>query len=319
MTRINRAWTAILLGALAAISNVAGLDAQTVSSLGVGLHRIEVRSTADGSMQPSYLAVPASSADASGGMPLVVMLHTWNSDLEARYTRIESDVVPRGWLALTPNFRGQNNHPEACGSLLAQQDILDTVAWVRSRFPVDEKRIYLVGWSGGGFMAMLMAARYPDMWAAASAGAGISDLRAWYEQHQTGTFGSDLRRCFGGAPSDSESIARRYRDQSPITYLRPGLGVPLDLAAGKDDPEVSVRHTLEAFRALAPDALSEQEIANLLADAASLPPVEDAESLIPRRLYLRRTAGQVRVTVFDGKHEWFYRASLQWLEQHRRP
>ena len=319
MTRINRARTAILLGALVEISNVAGPDAQTVSSLGAGLHRIEVRSTADGSMQPSYLAVPASSADASGRMPLVVMLHTWNSDLEARYTRIEGDVVPRGWLALTPNFRGQNNHPEACGSLLAQQDILDAVAWVRSRFPADEKRIYLIGWSGGGFMAMLMAARYPNMWAAASAGAGISDLRAWYEQHQTDTFGSDLRRCFGGAPSDSESVARRYRDQSPITYLRPGLGVPLDLAAGKDDPEVSVRHTLEAFRALAPDALSEQEIANLLADAASLPSIEDAESLIPRRLYLRRTAGQVRATVFDGKHEWFYRSSLRWLEQHRRP
>ena len=270
-------------------------------------------------MQPSYLAVPASGADASGGMPLVVMLHSWNSDLEARYTRIESDVVPRGWLALTPNFRGKNNHPEGCGSLLAQQDILDAVAWVRGRFPVDEKRLYLVGWSGGGFMVMLMAARYPSLWAAASAGAGISDLRAWYEEHQTDTFGADLRACFGGAPSDSESIARRYRDQSPLTHLRPGLGVPLDLAAGKDDPEVSVRHTLEAFRALAPDAVSELEIARLLADSASLPPVEERDSSIPRRLYLRRTAGQARITVFDGKHEWFYRASLQWLEQHRRP
>lgn len=314
--RTRSGTAAVLLGALAAMT---GSYAQTIPPLGAGLHRIEVQSTADGTMQPSYLAVPASAADARRRMPLVVMLHTWNSDLEARYTRIESDVLPRGWLALTPNFRGPNNHPEGCGSVLAQQDILDAVTWVRSRFPVDERRVYLIGWSGGGFMTMLMAARYPHLWAAASAGAGISDLGAWYEEHRTGTHGSELRACFGGAPSDSESVARRYREQSPITYLRPGLNVPLDLAAGKDDPEVSVRHTLKAFRALAPDALSEEEIARLLADADNLPPVVDRESMIPRRLILTRTAGQTRVTIFDGKHEWFYKESLRWLEQYPRP
>jgi pimeloyl-ACP methyl ester carboxylesterase len=318
MPRINRATTVILLGLLAEISKVPGPYAQAGTAMGAGLHRIEVPSTTDGSMQRSYLVVPSSGAASSGRMPLVVILHTWSSDLEARFTRIENDVVPRGWLALTPNFRGQNNHPQACGSLLAQQDILDAIAWVRSRFPVDEKRIYLVGWSGGGFMALLMASRYPNIWAAASVGAGISDLQAWYEEHQGDTFGSDLRACFGGAPSDSESIARRYREQSPITYLRPDLDVPLDLAAGKDDPVVSVRHTLKAFRALAPDALSEQEIANLLTGAANLHQVADRDALIPRRLYLRRTAGEARVTVFDGKHEWFYRASLEWLERHHR-
>ena len=124
-----------------------------------------------------------------------------------------------------------------------------------------------------------------------------------------------MRACFGGAPSDSESIARRYQDQSPITYLGPDLSVPLDLAAGKDDPEVSVRHTLEAFRALAPDALSEQEITTFLADSAKLSPIEGGDPLIPRRLYLRRTAGKARITVFEGKHEWFYKAALEWLRQ----
>ena len=317
MARVNRATIWILTGALVAVFSSTRPYAQTGPSLGAGVHRIEVRSTADRSMQPSYLVVP-SKADASGRLPLLVVLHTWSFDLEARFTRIEDDVVPRGWLALTPNFRGQNNHPQACGSSLAQQDILDAVAWVRSHFPVDEKRIFLVGWSGGGFMTMLMAARYPRIWAAASAGAGISDLGAWYEEHNADQFGSDLRACFGGAPSDSASTARLYKDQSPITYLRPDLGVPLDLAAGKDDPQVSLRHTLNAFRALAPDALSEQDIATLLNDSGKLPPVE-GDPLIPRRLYLRRTAGKVRVTVFEGKHEWFYKASLDWLEQNRPP
>jgi dipeptidyl aminopeptidase/acylaminoacyl peptidase len=280
-----------------------------------------MRSTADGSTQPSYLVVPHSGADGTSSMPLVVMLHTWSTDLEQQFTRVEEDVVPRGWLVITPNFRGRNDHPEACGSPVAQQDILDAVAWVRSRFPVDEKRIYLLGWSGGGFMTMLMAARYPELWAAASAGAGISDLNAWYEEHRDDDIGAQLRGCFGAPPTQSESAARQYREQSPLTYLRPDLPVPIDLAAGRADPEVSVRHTLRAFRALAPDGLSEGEIETLLSAAAPLEPSDHLreDALFPVRIFLRRTAGHFRLTIFDGRHQWFYKPAIEWLARHRRP
>jgi hypothetical protein len=92
MTRVNRATLSVLTGALVGVLIGSSPNAQTGSSLGAGVHRIEVLSTADRSMQPSYLVVP-SSADGSGRMPLVVLLHTWGYDLEARFTWIESDVV----------------------------------------------------------------------------------------------------------------------------------------------------------------------------------------------------------------------------------
>jgi dipeptidyl aminopeptidase/acylaminoacyl peptidase len=250
------------------------------------------------------------------------MLHTWGYDLEQRFDLLEAETEARGWLLLQPNFRGRNDHPAACGSPLAQQDILDAVSWVRSHHSVDERRIYVLGWSGGGFMTMLMAARYPQTWAAASAGAGISDLQAWYTERQGDEIGAQLRGCFGGAPTDSEKLASQYRDQSPLTYLRPGLGVPLDLAAGKDDPQVSVRHSLRAFRALAPDGLSEAEIESLLANSGSQHQSgsgSENDPLIPRRIFLRRTVGQARLTIFDGQHDWFHKAALEWLSQHSRP
>ena len=78
MTRVNRATIRLLIGALVAVSIGPSPTAQTGSSVGAGVHRIEVRSTADGSMQPSYLVVPTC-ADGSGRMPLVVLLHTGGS------------------------------------------------------------------------------------------------------------------------------------------------------------------------------------------------------------------------------------------------
>ena len=52
---------------------------------------------------------------------------------------------------------------------MAQQDILDAVAWVRVHYPVNSTRIYLLGHSDGGFMTMLMASRYPVKWARVTA------------------------------------------------------------------------------------------------------------------------------------------------------
>ena len=306
---------AIILAGVASHDLLATPSARQQTAASAGRHRIEVRSTLDGSLQPSYVVVP-SHGDEGAGLPLLVILHTWSYDLEQAVTDVETETETRGWLLLEPNFRGPSNQPSGCGSRLAQRDILDAVEYVREHYRVDAHRIYLTGWSGGAFMAMLMAARYPHMWAAVSAGAGISDLRAWYEENPAGDFAADMRRCFGGGPTENGVIASRYQEQSPLTCLRPGLSVPIDLAAGKGDTQVSVRQTLRAFRALAPDALSEAEIESLVGPAAT--PILDTDPLIPRPLYLRRTAGDTRVTIFDGGHDWFFRASLDWLAKHRR-
>jgi dipeptidyl aminopeptidase/acylaminoacyl peptidase len=286
-----------------------------------GRLRIHVPSSLDGSVQDSYLTLPSSArAKPSKRRPLAVLLHTWSNDLEQRQPEVEVEAEARDWLLLAPNFRGRNDHPEACGSRYAQQDILDAVEWVRKHHAVDERRIYLLGLSGGGFMTMLMAARHPQTWAAASAWVGISNLSAWYDEHRSDEYGTMLRGCFGGGPTDGEKIAAAYRGQSPLTHLRPGLPVALDIAAGKDDDSVSVRHTLWAFCALAPNALSEAEIAAFKTTSRSQQAQSAAkvDPLLGRRILLRRTAGDCRITIFDGGHEWFPKAAIEWLAQHHR-
>ncbi len=80
--------------------------------------------------------------------------------------------MSRGWAFVEPNFRGVNDHPEACGSALARQDILDSIDWIQTQRPIDSQRIYLAGISGGGHMTMLMVAWHPDRFSAASAWVG---------------------------------------------------------------------------------------------------------------------------------------------------
>jgi dipeptidyl aminopeptidase/acylaminoacyl peptidase len=283
----------------------------------LGRQRIQVRSSIDGTFQDSYLIVPGSHNERTAPRPLLVLLHTWSADLEQRQPAVEAEAAAREWLLLIPNFRGPNDRPEACGSTIAQQDILDAVAWVKGRFAVDDARIYLLGLSGGGHMAMLMAARTPQTWAAASAWVGVSDLTAWYDEHRDDDYAGMLRACFGGNPTDNSRVAGLYRDRSPLTHLRPGLDLPIELGAGSKDPLVSVEHSLRAFEALVPGGLSPADRVRLRGGADSDEPY-GTDPLIGRRIVLRRTVGEVRLTIFDGEHEWFPESAIEWLAQHDR-
>jgi hypothetical protein len=203
------------------------------------------------------------------------------------------------------------------------------VEWVCRRYAVDRARIYLTGSSGGGHMTMLMAARHPRVWAAASAWVGISDLAAWHQRHADDNYGQMLRACCGGRPGDSREVDEEYRQRSPLTHLASAVGVPLDLAAGVHDGHqgsVPIRHTLDAYNVVAKaaggEAIAEQEIEQLsrpMGRLANPRPTDTAEdAAFGRAIYLRRTAGKARVTIFEGGHEGLPHAAIAWLGQHRK-
>jgi hypothetical protein len=284
-----------------------------------GFTRIKVTSSIDHTEQDAIVVVP-SSGPSTKPRGLAVFLHAWSVDYTQRQPDVETEADKRDWLLLIPNFRGRYDHPEACGSPLAQQDILDAIAWVKGHYAVDEKRVYALRLSGGAFMTMLMIGKHPEIWAAGSAWAGISDLAAWFtNEHATDRYATNMRACFGGAPSDSAALAVEYKARSPLTYRKPGLRVPLDLNAGKEDPTVAFQHTLRAFQALVPGALTEQDTAQIkMGVPFPAAPSLRMDSLTGRRIYLRREVQDVRLTIYDGRHEWFPRAAFAWLEQFQR-
>ena len=290
--------------------------------------KVSIRSTADGSDQPCYVILPAGFAPNGPPVPLVVSLHTWSGDVEQRNSALEKLADQKGWIYLFPHFRGPNQHPDACGSDKAQQDILDAVAWAKENYPLDPRRIYLTGASGGGYMTLLMVGRHPEIWSAASAWVGISDLAAWHARHAQDRYGAMLRKCCGGAPGDSADVDRQYRERSPLTHLHRAKDVPLDISAGVHDGHkgsVPIRHSLDAFNVIARAAgtalIGEQEIEQLSRVDGRLvqpqPGDEGEDPTFGRNFYLRRTAGPVRVTIFEGGHEDIATATVAWLEGHK--
>ena len=298
-----------------------------------GRQRILVRSTRDASLQPSYLIVPETYRAGDKPAPLVVSLHTWSFTLEQRLPSVEAETERRNWIYLFPNFRGVNDHPDACASELARQDVLDAVEWARTHLTIDARRIYLFGWSGGGYMALAMAAGAPELWAAVSAWAPISDLAAWHGERandQTPTIARQIRACAGGAPGESASVDAQYRARSPVSTLHRAASVPIDLWAGLQDGhappanDVAVSHALNAFnviaRALGAPAVSTAEIQQLsrldgrLADPRAGDVTRD--SVLNRDVFLRRAAGPSRVTVYDGGHEMHAGAAFSWFDAH---
>lgn len=292
--------------------------------------KVSVPSTLDGVIQTCYVIEPENFDPKAEAVPLVVALHTWSGNVEQRDLQREAAVEKRGWLYLAPDFRGVNNRPEACGSPLAQQDVLDALAWTMKHYPVDSRRVYLTGVSGGGHMTMLLAGRHPDVWAAASAWVGISDLAAWHQLHAAGPYGAMLRACCGGAPGESLAVDKQYQDRSPLTHLARARELPLDLAAGVHDGHrgsVPVWHTLAAFNAIAratgKTPISDAEMAQIGRSNGRLDSPREGDELFDpvfgRDVYLRRTVGPCRVTIFEGGHEGLAEAAVDWLARHTKP
>ncbi len=293
--------------------------------------RLEVRiPRADGSEQPAFVMLPRGFEARGPERPLLVSLHSWSAGYEQRRADLEPLAMAEGWIYLFPDFRGRNDDPDACGSELAQQDILDAVVWAKRKYPVDEARVYLIGTSGGGHMTLLMAAKHPETWAAASAWVPISDLAAWHSRHAEANYGEMLRACTGGPPGASDAVDEQYRLRSPLAWLAGAKDVPLDINAGVRDGHegsVPIRHSLDAFNAIAKavggELVSEEEFEQLSASPTARlsdpkPSDREEDPALGREILLRRTAGKARVTIFEGGHEGIGLAALDWVRRFRK-
>ncbi len=295
-----------------------------------GLVEVRIPSSADQSAQPAMVWAPAGQ-DAQP-RPLLVFLHSWSGNWKQDNTPWLEQARQRGWIYLHPDFRGRNDHPEACGSKIARQDLLDSIDWAVRKHRVDPSRIYLAGVSGGGHMAMLMAARHPERFSAVTSWVGISDLADWHKFHtkdgQPRQYATMTAASCGGPPGASETVDDEYRDRSPIHWLQQVGDLPLDINAGVHDGKtgsVPVSQSLRAFNVVARagghPVVSDAEMAELWRnDRLSNPGPQDvaAGGTYGRALHLRRTAGATRVTIFEGGHEGLPDAACKWLEQQAR-
>jgi pimeloyl-ACP methyl ester carboxylesterase len=258
-------------------------------------------------------------------VPLLVFLHSWSGSIEQGPPWI-AQAKKMGWALVAPDFRGPNRRLEACASDLAVQDVLDAVEHARREARIDETRIYLVGGSGGGHMALMMAARAPQVWAGVSSWCPITDLAAWHAESSArkNNYARMMEQSCGGPPGPATEA--EYRRRSPLFHLAAAKGVPIDISTGIHDGHtgsVPVSHTLRAFNALAAEErrLPEADIASLVRDRGIPEGLRSEKQDDPERakaVLFRRVSGNARVTLFEGGHDSEPTAAVLWLSRQRK-
>jgi dienelactone hydrolase len=221
------------------------------------LSEVTVVSSVDGSEEPVIIGHPAEVEPGESDVaarPLLVGIHSWSTDRFSSTAQQSKQAAERGWLAVFPEFRGPNrtSNPratEAGGSLLAQHDIIDAVEYMKANFAVDKDRIYIMGGSGGGHMSLLMACKYPDVWAGCSSWVPITSMQEWWEQ-QNG-YAVHVEAVCGGKPGDSAEVDYEYLRRSPRTFITNAMNTPVRISHGQMDSCIWVKQTWDTFSELA--------------------------------------------------------------------
>jgi dipeptidyl aminopeptidase/acylaminoacyl peptidase len=191
----------------------------------------------DGTKIPAYLSTPK--APPGTHPPLIVMPHggpiardTWS------YFFLSQFLVSRGYAVLQMNFRGSSGygddwffaaHQDWGG--LTYDDVVDGAQWALQQHIADPKHICIVGWSFGGYLALLGAQRNPDLFNCAVDIAGVSDLPMLIDEGHQWMAGADYRKRQLGT-----DMAKLKRD-SPRLHAS-DFQVPLLMLHGKRDFQV---------------------------------------------------------------------------------
>jgi dipeptidyl aminopeptidase/acylaminoacyl peptidase len=200
------------------------------------------------------LELPADYVKGSGPLPAIVELHggpTSSTRIGFRLWMYGRGLMPaRGYALLNPNYRGSTGYGDAfLEELIGREndvevkDISAGVRWLVEQGLADAKKIGVMGWSNGGYLTDCMITAEPDMFAAASSGAGVIDqVIQWGTEDTPGHVINFMRGLPWQAPE-------AYRAASPL-YGLDRVKTPTIIHVGGNDPRVPVAHSRALYRAL---------------------------------------------------------------------
>jgi dienelactone hydrolase len=202
----------------------------------------------DGTTIPGYLTVPP--GVRAEHLPLIVMPHggpiardSWEFDF------LRAFLVSRGYAVLQMNFRGSwgygdkwffDAHQDWGG--LTYSDIADGARWALKQGIADPGKVCIVGWSFGGYAALLGATRNPDLFHCAASIAGISDLSLLVDQEQNFVGGRIARAQIG-------TSSAKLKADSPRNFAA-NVNMPLLMIHGDNDAQSNVEQSIAMDKAL---------------------------------------------------------------------
>ena len=225
---------------------MAGIDPAQMAS--VDFERIKAR---DGRDLPLWLTLPAGRKPGSPG-PAVVLVHggPWVRGGHWRWSAMEQFLASRGYLVISPEFRGSlgygSAHFEAgwkqWGQAM-QDDVADAVLWAQAQGLADQ-RVCIAGASYGGYATLMGLVRHPELYRCGVAWVAVTDPflfleGSWWIRDDVSESGRrhSLPQMVGDAKADAQMLT----SVSPVAQAH-RIRAPLLLAFGEADLRVPLAH-----------------------------------------------------------------------------
>lgn len=190
---VNDDWTAVNLyleihGVLsvppiAEESTLPALSGSSIDAMAVVTGSVQLTSSYNGVLHRVWYQIPNGYNPSGSPVPLLVGVHGYGGSGEGVLNSFMGpEADSRGWLFIAPNMHG-NYYLDGTRALAwpgAQHDIIDAIEYMMANYNVDTSHIYIAGGSMGGQTTAMMAAKYPDIFAAAAPWKAITDLADWY-------------------------------------------------------------------------------------------------------------------------------------------
>ncbi len=209
---------------------------------------------ADGDECFGILELPPGYTRADGPLPTIIELHggpTASTQFKLRlwiYGR--TLMASKGYALLSPNYHGSTGYgDEFLEKLIGREneievtDITNGVHWLIDQGIADPAKVGVMGWSNGGYLTNCMITAEPDMFAAASSGAGVLDMVIQWGTEDTP---GHVINFVEGLPWQQ---AAHYQKASPLYHLD-RVKTPTLIHVGGRDPRVPPAHSRALYRAL---------------------------------------------------------------------
>jgi dipeptidyl aminopeptidase/acylaminoacyl peptidase len=157
-----------------------------------------------------------------------------------------------GYAVLLVNYRGSTGYGRAFRQALygdigfpESEDIVAGLDHVIGLGLVDPDRVFLEGWSWGGYLATLNAGINPDRWRGVIAGIPVGDSVAAHYESAPALQAWDVA-VMGGTPME---VPELFRERNPMTYVD-RVRAPMLLIAGEHDSRCPLGQVMTYAHAL---------------------------------------------------------------------
>ncbi|MFN2371713.1 MAG: prolyl oligopeptidase family serine peptidase [Candidatus Krumholzibacteriia bacterium] len=208
----------------------------------------------DGDTVWGILELPPGYEEGDGPLPAVVELHGGPTGSTKHHLRLwiygRALFPAKGYALLSPNYHGSTGYGDAfLEELIGRENEIDVAdiatgtRWLIGQGIADPARIGVMGWSNGGYLTNCMIVAEPELYAAASSGAGVLDMVIQWGIEDTP---GHVINFVEGLPWE---VPDHYRSASPLFGLD-RVRTPTLIHVGGNDPRVPPAHSRALYRAL---------------------------------------------------------------------